>query len=61
MVPTENGYYRILNTHSGQVLGIKDVSRTAGAVALQWDDNGTADHLWRIAASASPLPGRRAE
>ncbi|MGW3122907.1 hypothetical protein ACWDBW_38330 [Streptomyces sp. NPDC001107] len=36
--------------NSGQVLGVKDASRTAGATALQWGDSLTADHLWRIVA-----------
>ncbi|GEA87597.1 beta-L-arabinofuranosidase domain-containing protein [Cellulomonas cellasea] len=32
----------------GRVLGVADMSTTAGAQALIWDDNGTNDHLWRF-------------
>lgn len=40
--------YKIVNKNSGLVLGITNASTTAGALALQWSDNGTADHLWQI-------------
>lgn len=40
------GPFRLLNVASGLVLGIQDASTADGAVALQWDDNGTADHDW---------------
>ena len=103
IVPAENGYYKIINTNSGLVLGISGASKTAGgdrtavgrqphrrppvvvrrrrrrlvqdrqpnsglllgiqdastasgAVALQWTDNGTPDHLWRLGADTS-APG----
>ncbi|MBD9729447.1 RICIN domain-containing protein [Streptomyces caniscabiei] len=45
---TEHYNHSSFNTNSGQVLGIKDASRTAGATALQWGDTLTADHLWSI-------------
>jgi hypothetical protein len=48
IVPAENGYYKIFNTNSGQVIGVKGASTTAGAAALQWGDTLTADHLWSI-------------
>lgn len=37
-----------MNVNSGLVLGITNASTAAGADALQWTDNGTADHLWYI-------------
>jgi arabinan endo-1,5-alpha-L-arabinosidase len=40
--------YKIKNVNSGLVLGISGASQTAGAAALQWADNGTADHLWHF-------------
>lgn len=40
--------YKIINQNSGLVLGISGASKTGGAVALQWTDNGTADHLWHF-------------
>lgn len=41
-------YDKIVNKNSGLVLGITNASTSAGAQALQWTDNGTADHLWQI-------------
>ncbi|MEV0621968.1 beta-L-arabinofuranosidase domain-containing protein [Nonomuraea sp. NPDC050404] len=38
--------FRLLNAASGLVLGIQDMSTADGAPALQWTDNGTADHDW---------------
>lgn len=40
--------YKIVNQHSGLVLGISSASQTAGASAVQWTDNGTSDHLWHF-------------
>lgn len=37
-------------------LGIQNMSTASGAQALQWDDNGTADHLWRIATADGSTP-----
>jgi hypothetical protein len=30
------------------VLGVQNMSTGSGAQVLQWDDNGTADHLWKL-------------
>lgn len=38
--------YKLVNRNSGKVLGITGASTAAGAVAVQWSDNGTADHNW---------------
>jgi hypothetical protein len=38
------------------VLGIDGMSKSSGAQALQWDDNGTADHLWSIVAEDGSTP-----
>ncbi len=40
--------YKIVNKNSGLLLGIANASTAPGANALQWLDNGTADHLWQI-------------
>lgn len=40
--------YKIVNKNSGLVLGINSPQTTAGSNALQWSDNGTADHLWHF-------------
>ncbi|GAB3447211.1 RICIN domain-containing protein [Actinophytocola sediminis] len=39
---------RIQNRHSGKVLGIDGMSTADGARIVQFDDNGTADHRWRL-------------
>ncbi len=49
ITPTGTATYdKIVNKNSGLVLGISGASTAAGADALQWSDNGTADHLWQI-------------
>lgn len=49
ITPTSTvSYNKIVNKNSGLVLGISNASTSAGADALQWSDNGTADHLWQI-------------
>jgi arabinan endo-1,5-alpha-L-arabinosidase len=40
--------YKIVNENSGLILGISSPSLMAGSTALQWSDNGTADHLWHF-------------
>lgn len=40
--------YKLVNLNSGKVLGINNMSTYDGANALQWGDNGTADHNWTI-------------
>ncbi|WP_066367280.1 beta-L-arabinofuranosidase domain-containing protein [Herbidospora mongoliensis] len=38
--------FRLINAASGLALGIQNMSTTDGGLALQWTDNGTADHDW---------------
>jgi hypothetical protein len=45
---TPTTYSKIVNKHSGKVLGISNMSTSDGAQALQWSDNGTDDHLWQF-------------
>ncbi len=40
--------FRLANAASGLVLGILDMSTADGGPALQWTDNGTADHNWEV-------------
>lgn len=46
-------YDKIVNKNSSLVLGITNASTSAGAQALQWSDNGTADHLWQLVDAGS--------
>ena len=50
-----SGTYKLENVNSGLVLGISGASTTAGADALQWTDNGTADHDWKLVSQGSDL------
>ncbi len=43
-----NGTFRILNRNSGLVLGVSGMSAANSAPVVQFADNGTADHLWRL-------------
>jgi hypothetical protein len=45
------GQFKVRNVNSGLLLGIANASTAAGATALQWTDNGTADHLWTFTQS----------
>ena len=40
--------YKLQNVNSSKVLGISGMSTSDGAQALQWSDNGTADHEWTV-------------
>lgn len=43
-----NHQFNVENLLTHQVIGIMNASQRAGATALQWADNGTADHLWQF-------------
>ncbi|MEV3856327.1 RICIN domain-containing protein [Streptomyces sp. NPDC050095] len=36
------------NKHSGKVLGVDGMSTANSAQVVQFTDNGTEDHLWRL-------------
>jgi hypothetical protein len=40
--------FRLQNRNSDKVLGVSNMSTDNSADVVQFDDNGTADHLWRI-------------
>jgi arabinan endo-1,5-alpha-L-arabinosidase len=54
-MPADGGDYKILNTYSGEVLGVSAASTSAGASVLQWADNGTNDHLWEFISQGNNL------
>ncbi|MET1075682.1 MAG: RICIN domain-containing protein, partial [Umezawaea sp.] len=41
-------WYRVQNANSGKVLGVHEMSYDNSAQVVQYDDSGTADHLWRL-------------
>lgn len=45
---TTNGYFKIRSRWSNKVVSVSGASTNAGAQILQWDDNGTMDHEWRL-------------
>ena len=54
------GSYRLVNVGSGLVLGIQNMSTADGGLALQWTDNGTADHNWEMITDGSAVRFRNA-
>ncbi|MEV4071515.1 beta-L-arabinofuranosidase domain-containing protein [Nonomuraea fuscirosea] len=52
--------FRLVNAASGLVLGIQDMSTADGGPALQWTDNGTADHDWITVVDGGALRFRNA-
>jgi DUF1680 family protein len=49
------GSYRLVNAGSGLVLGVQNMSTADGGLALQWTDNGTADHNWDMITDGSAV------
>ncbi|MFF4546571.1 RICIN domain-containing protein [Streptomyces sp. NPDC001435] len=47
-MPARDGFYKIANYNSGRLLGVDRMSTSSGAQVLQWTDNATADHLWKL-------------
>ncbi|MFQ3561262.1 glycoside hydrolase family 127 protein [Streptomyces gramineus] len=41
-------YRRLRNKNSGKVMGVDLMSTANSAHVVQYDDNGTADHLWQL-------------
>jgi DUF1680 family protein len=52
--------YRLVNVGSGLVLGIQNMSTADGGRALQWTDNGTADHNWEMITDGNAVRFRNA-
>jgi hypothetical protein len=57
---TGNPSFRLVNASSGLVLGIQNASTADGALALQWGDNGTADHNWDLIVDGTAVRLRNA-
>ncbi|NGM13176.1 hypothetical protein ENC19_11130 [Verrucosispora sp. CWR15] len=57
---TGTATFRLANVASGLVLGIENMSTTDGAPALQWGDNGTADHDWQLVVDGNAVKFRNA-
>ncbi|GAA0426503.1 hypothetical protein Acor_79580 [Acrocarpospora corrugata] len=52
--------FRLVNAASGLVLGIQNMSTADGGPAVQWTDNGTADHDWAPIVDGNALRFRNA-
>lgn len=50
VMPMGANTYNLENLLTHQVVGIADASTASGSPAVQWADNGTADHLWTFYA-----------
>lgn len=44
-----SSYFKIKNINSGLLLGVEGMSKSNSARLQQYEDNGTDDHLWRLA------------
>jgi hypothetical protein len=42
------GWFRLKNQNSGLVMGVSNMSWDNSAQVVQFDDNGTGDHLWQF-------------
>ncbi len=49
-----NGQFKIKNVGSGLLLGVAGESTADSADVVQFEDNGTADHLWMLEPAAYP-------
>jgi hypothetical protein len=45
---TSLGAFKIRNRNSGLLLGVAGMSTANSAAVVQFEDNGTADHLWQL-------------
>lgn len=52
---TTGNTVRLVNASSGLLLGIQNMSTSNGGRALQWTDNGTADHTWEMITDGSAV------
>jgi hypothetical protein len=41
-------WFRLQNANSGKMMGVSNMSDSDSAQVVQFDDNGTADHLWQF-------------
>lgn len=57
---TAGATFRLANAASGLVLGVQNMSIADGGLAVQWADNGTADHNWELVVDGSALRLRNA-
>ncbi len=55
-----SGSVRLVNAASGLLLGIQNMSTADGGRALQWSDNGTADHDWYMITDGTAVRFRNA-
>jgi Beta-L-arabinofuranosidase, GH127/Ricin-type beta-trefoil lectin domain-like len=46
--PWTTAWMRLRNVNSGKVMGVDVMSTADSARVVQFDDNGTADHLWQL-------------
>ncbi|MFK4122369.1 RICIN domain-containing protein [Streptomyces longwoodensis] len=49
-LPETGALLRLVNRHSGKVLGVDKMSHEDSAQVVQFTDNGTTDHLWQLLA-----------
>ncbi|KAB1909271.1 hypothetical protein F8279_03900 [Micromonospora sp. AMSO1212t] len=53
IIPTGDGYHRIINRRSGRALDVTGSSTADGADVIQWTSTGRANQQWRITRSGA--------
>ncbi|HYS35239.1 MAG TPA: RICIN domain-containing protein, partial [Pseudonocardiaceae bacterium] len=48
LVSTGDGYYKVVNVASGQLLNIPNASTTVGTQLIQWPDDSSTNAQWRV-------------
>jgi len=48
LVPSDDGFFRLVSAHSGQSLAISARETGRGSVAIQWPSYPGDEQLWRL-------------
>ena len=49
-----SGWWLLQNLNSGLFMGVSNMSTADSADVVQFENNGTADHLWRLLPGGGP-------
>ncbi|MFF3891422.1 RICIN domain-containing protein [Streptomyces sp. NPDC001914] len=48
LIDNGDGWLNIVNVRSGKLLAVDGIRSADATEVTQWEDNGTAHHLWRF-------------
>lgn len=57
MVPTDNGYYKLIAKHSGKLVEVSGFSTTNGGNVQQWTDVNQTSGQWKLVSTSSMRVG----